>query len=67
MHPDFEVIAHTSERRNGNCPTVWRNRVTGVVRLRGRDTNDPGKEYDIEWPAADFATLAPQIAAFGPQ
>ncbi len=67
MHPDFEVIAATSECRNGNCPTVWRNPTTGAVRLRGADPNDPSKELDVQWSAADFATLAPQIAAALPQ
>lgn len=63
MHPDFEVIANTSECRNGNCPTVWRSRATGAVRLRGQDPADPTREIDIEWSAPDFAMLAPQIAA----
>lgn len=63
MHPDFEVIAATSECRNGNCSTVWRNSSTGVVRLRGTDPNDPTREIDVDWSAADFAQLAPQIAA----
>lgn len=67
MHPDFEVIASTSECRNGNCPTAWRSAKTGAVRLRGQDPDDPSKEYDIEWSAADFAALAPQIAAALPK
>lgn len=63
MHPDFEVIASTSECRNGNCATVWRSRTTGAVRFRGQDPNGPGQEIDIEWSAADFELLGPQIAA----
>jgi len=66
MHPDYEVIAHT-DCRNGNCPTVWRHRTTGVVRLRGYDPDDPTREIDVEWSAEDFARLAPQLAAFGAQ
>lgn len=63
MHPDFEVIAATSECRSGNCSTVWRNPVTGVTRPRGADPADPTREIDIEWSAADVAQLAPQIVA----
>ena len=63
MHPDFAVIASTSECRNGSCPTVWRSSTSGAVRLRGQDPSDPTREIDIEWSAADFAQLAPQIAA----
>jgi hypothetical protein len=62
MHPDFEVIAHTG-CRDGNCPTMWHNRATGAVRMRGQDPANPTQELDIEWSAADFARLAPQIAA----
>ena len=67
MSPEFEVIAHLPDCRNGNCSTVWRHRVTGAIRLRGQDPNDPAREIDIEWSAADFARLAPQLAAFGAQ
>jgi hypothetical protein len=67
MHPEFEVIAHMPDCRNGNCSTVWRNPTTGAVRLRGQDPNDPTREIDIEWSAADFAHLAPQLADFGAQ
>lgn len=63
MHSDFEVVAAATECRNGNCATVWRNSTTGAVRLRGKDPNDTVRELDIEWSAADFAVLAPQIAA----
>jgi hypothetical protein len=63
MHPDFEVVGATTECRNGNCATVWRSSTTGSVRLRGTDPGEPTREIDIEWSAADFAVLAPQIAA----
>jgi hypothetical protein len=62
MHPDFEVIACQPDCRNGNCSTAWRNPKTGAVRLRGKDPADPSRELDIEWTAAEFAQLAPQIA-----
>lgn len=67
MHPDFEVIAHLKDCRNGNCSTVWRSQTTGRVRLRGADPNNPGAELDIEWSPADFAQLAPQIVAALPK
>lgn len=67
MHPNFEVIAATTECRNGNCSTVWRNTATGAVLLRGRDPMHPTREIDIEWSAADFARLAPQMAESLPQ
>jgi len=63
MHPDFEIIAALPDCRNGNCSTAWRNYRTGAVRLRGKDPDNPGREFDIEWTAAEFALLAPQIAA----
>ncbi len=63
MDSDFEVIAHLEDCRNGNCSTVWRKRSTGAVRFRGTDPDNPGQEVDVEWTAAEFAVLAPQIAA----
>lgn len=67
MDPKFEVIAHQPNCRNGNCSTVWRHRETGALRLRGQDPNNPEREIDIEWSAADFARLAPQLVAFAAQ
>ncbi len=67
MDQEFEVIAHQPHCRNGNCPTVWRHRTTGALRLRGQDPTDPEREIDIEWSAAEFAALAPQLAAFTAQ
>lgn len=64
MNPELELIAHLPDCRNGNCPTAWRNPDTGAVRMRGQDPADPTRELDIEWSAAEFAVLAPQIAAF---
>jgi hypothetical protein len=63
MHnPDYEPIAVTG-CRDGNCSTVWRHRTTGTIRVRGKDPQNPGRELDVDISAADFAVLAPQIAA----
>ena len=63
MDAEFEVIAHLPDCRNGNCSTVFRRPSDGTVRFRGTDPTDPGREIDVQWTAAEFALLAPQIAA----
>jgi len=63
MHPEFEVIAHLPDCKNGSCPTVGRNPSTGRVRLRGYDPQDPTRDLDVEWSAEDLAHLVPQLVA----
>ena len=60
MH-EFEVIAAT-DCRDGNCPTIWRHRTTGAVRVRGVDPAT-GQEKDVDIPPAAWAAILADLRA----
>jgi hypothetical protein len=57
----WTVTAHLPGCENGTCPTFWTDTETGAVRVRGADPNRPGEELDVEFSAADWATLTAQL------
>lgn len=58
---DLHVIAHSRGCQGGNCPTVWQDRMTGRVRLRGANPDDPTTERDIEMSADEWTYLLAQL------
>jgi hypothetical protein len=59
MGEQWVVVANTCY--DEKCPTIWQNRETGAVRLRGYALGDRSTEHDIEYSAEEWAQLRSQL------
>lgn len=54
-----DVIAHLPSCEDGNCPTLFRERDTGNIWVRGLLAD--GTEGDVMIPAGEWAHLVAQL------
>lgn len=55
----YEILA--SSCPDGDCPTIFRHRQTGRIRVRGADPADPTQERDVDFDPQVFADLVAQL------